>query len=182
MANTANDAVLAAVAYDDAVIFMSASGTQTITRGDWILASASWALNGGSGAIGSPAYRVSALGIALENNPTYNSVGVAVNNSGFSIARRGVMRVSAGNSGTARTIPVGTYVFPQGTGSGIVGQTGRTGVGVSWLTAPPVSISGNPTGAMASGVAIVIAHPVGGDSGIGQLDIVFNLATNAPWL
>ncbi len=32
--------------------------------------------------------------------------------------------------------------------------------------------------ALASGVAVVVNHPVGGDSGLGQIDIVFNLATN----
>ena len=181
MSITAKDVSLAPVLYDDAVIFASASGVAVSTRGDWMIASASWVVSEGT-AGGGITYKASAFGVALENNPTYTPLGAAANNSGFSIARRGVMRVSAGNSGSARTIPIGSFCYPDGTGSGIVGATGATGVGVSWLTAPPVTISANPTGALASGVAIVIGHPLGGDSGVGQLDILYNLATNVGYL
>jgi hypothetical protein len=183
MANTGITAHLAAIYADEAVIVVSASGLATATIGDWIVASASWAIAGGSGVIGEPAFKASAFGVALTQNPTVDGQGGWKTNSAFLVARRGVMRVSAGNSGSARTIPIGSYCFPNTTASGIVGgATGASGVAGDWLTAAPVSISGNPTGAMASGVAIVINHPIGGDSGIGQLDIVFNLATNSPWL
>lgn len=184
MATTAQNARLNPYLYDDALVPVSASGKggSTATMGDWIIASAQWGIPAQPAIIGSPAYRISALGVAMENNPTFDQLGVAVNNTGFLVLRRGVLRVSAGNSGTARTIPIGSFCYPSTTSSGIVGLTGATGDGPYWVTAPPVGISSNPTGALASGVAIVINHPVGGDSGIGQIDIAFNLATNAPWI
>lgn len=187
MATTANTAVLAAPLYDDAVIPVSASGVGglTATKGDWIGFSANWAIPLPDGALASPAHRISAAGVALQNNPTFTPQGVAINNTAFAVARRGVMRVSASASATARTIPIGSFAFPSTTSSGIVGQTGATGLGPLWLTAGPVSISGSIgalTGLNSSGVAIVINHPVGGVTGAGQLDIAFNLATNAPWI
>ena len=183
MAVTATTASLAPYLYDDKVIPVSASGVggSTATVGDWVAASANWAMPATEAFIGSPAYKVSGLGIAAANNPTFNSQGVAINNSAFAVIRRGVFRVSAGESGSARTIPIGTWVYPDTTASGIVGTTGATGVNAQWLTAPPRGISANPTGAIASGVAQIINHPVGGDSGLGQIDIVLNLATNNPY-
>jgi hypothetical protein len=180
MANTAVNAILAPQMYDDAVIPISASGIggSTATRGDWIIASAQWGIPATPAIIGSPAYKVSALGIALENNPTFDPLGRAINNSGFTVLRRGVLRVTATASATARTIPIGAFCYPGTTASGIVGQTGATGFGQVWVTAPPQGISANPTGAIASGVGIVINHPVGGDSAVGQIDVLFNLATN----
>jgi hypothetical protein len=179
MATTAQNAKLAGYLFDDAVIQTSASGiASTATLGDWMAWSAQWAMPALPTFIGSPAYKVSAAGVAIEQNPTFDHLGRAVNNSGFSVLRRGVLRVSATASGTAFTIPKGAHCYPGNTGSGIVGQTGATGAPVCWVTAPPQGISANPTGAVASGVAIVINHPIGGDSGLGQIDIVFNLATN----
>lgn len=178
MATTAQNARLAGYLYDDQTIAVSASGFGTAHVGDLVIASAQWGIAATPATIGSPAYKVSALGIALEHNPTFDHLGRAVNNSAFTLLRHGVLRVSAGNSGTARTIPVGAYCYPATTGSGIIGTTGATGLGTIWLTAPPQEISANPTGAIASGVAQVLGHVVGGDATAGQLDIVFNLATN----
>lgn len=181
MATTAQTAILAPLLYDtyDAVFPVSASGVNsTATKGDWGIYSAQWCIPALNSTIGSPAFKVSAAGVFLENNPTFDSLGRVINNSALLVARRGVMRVTASASGTARTIPLGSFAYPASTSSGIVGQTGATGVGPMWLTAPPQGISANPTGALASGVAIVINHPIGGDSGVGQIDILFNLATN----
>lgn len=182
MATTGVNAPLAPFFHDDAVISVSASGiASTATVGDWMAFSAQWAMPADEAFIASPAYKVSAAGVALSQNPTVNSQGVWINNSGLLVLRHGVLRVSAGNSGSARTIPIGSFVYPDTTGSGIVGQTGATGVNASWLTAPPRGISANPTGAIASGVAVVINHPIGGDSGLGQIDIVLSLGTNNPY-
>lgn len=180
MATTAQNARLNPFLYDDALVPVSASGVggATATIGDWMIASAQWAIPATPATIGSPAFKISALGVAMANNPTFDPLGRAVNNTAFAVLRRGVLRVTASGSGTARTIPIGSYCYPASTASGIVGQTGATGVGVQWLTAPAVIGSANPTGAIASGVAIVINHPVGGDSGVGQIDVLFNLATN----
>lgn len=178
MATTAVNAILAPYLYDDAVVSVSASGVGVITRGDWMAFSAQVAANVPNGALGSPAFKVSAAGLAIANNPTYDPLGRAINNTGLTVITRFVARVTASASGTARTIPCGANAYPSTTGSGIVGQTGATGVGPLWVTAPPQGISANPTGAIASGVAQVIGHPVGGDAGLGQIDIRVNLATN----
>lgn len=178
MATTAVNAAFAPELIPPWVVPVSASGFQTATRGDWVIASAQWGIAAMNTTIGSPAYKVSALGLALENNPTFSPIGNALNNSSFSVLTCGVARVSAGNSGTARTIPLGAFCFPSSTSSGIIGQTGATGAGPMWCTAPAQGISANPTGAIASGVAQVINHPVGGDSGVGQIDIRWNLGTN----
>lgn len=180
MATTATNAILAPILYGDDVVPVSASGVGgvTATRGDWIIASAQWGIPATPATIGSPAFKVSALGVALENNPTFDSLGRAINNTAFLVQTRGVMRVTATASGTARTIPIGSFAYPGTTSSGIVGQTGATGIGPVWVTAPPQGISANPTGALASGVAQVLAHPVGGDSAVGQIDVRFNLSTN----
>lgn len=164
----------------DDVVFGSANGTVIATKGDWAIFSGQLITNAHDATIGSPAFRVSAAGILLDSNPKYDELGRAINNSAIPVLRRGVLRVSAGNSGTARTIPLGAAAYPDTTASGIVGTTGATGVGVSWLTAPRQGISANPTGAIASGVAIVIAHSVGGDSGLGQIDIAFDVGGLAP--
>lgn len=182
MSTTGNTGIPGFPFFDDRVIPVSASGlASTATVGDWMIASAQWAIPALNTTIGSPAYKTSGLGIALDQNAAYDPLGRAINNSGLTVARRGVFRVSAANSGTARTIPIGSQVFPSSTGSGIVGQTGATGVGSTWATAPMVGISaaiGALTANIASGVGIVINHPIGGDSGVGQIDIVINLATN----
>jgi hypothetical protein len=178
MATTAQNARLNPYLFDDALVPVSASGFGTAHQGDWIGASAQWGIAMTPAIIGSPAFKVSALGVAMENNPTFDHLGRALNNSGFIVLTRGVLRVSGGNSGTARTIPIGAHAYPATTGSGIIGTTGATGVGVVWMTAPPQGISANPTGAIPSGVAQVINHPVGGDATASQIDIRFNLATN----
>lgn len=181
MATTAQPAILAPFLYDDAVVPISASGVAVITRGDWIAASAQWGVNVPNGALGSPAHRVSALGMAIENNPSYTPLGVAQNNTAFAVITRFVARVTASASATAHTMAIGAAVYPSTTASGIVGQTGATGVGVLWVTAPQVGVSasiGALTATVPSGVAQLINHPVGGDANLGQIDIRVNLATN----
>lgn len=182
MSTTAQNARFNPYLYDDALVPVSASGVGgvTATQGDWMIASAQWAIPAQPAIIGSPAYKVSALGVAMENNPSFDPMGRAINNAEFTVLRRGVLRVSATASATARSIPIGSHCYPGSTASGIVlgSLSIATGKGVCWVTAPPQGISANPTGAIASGVGIVINHPLGGDSGVGQIDVLFNLATN----
>lgn len=182
MATTAQNMALAPELTPPWVIPVSASALAVMTRGDWIFGSAQV----GTNVFLAGAHRVSAFGVALENNPTYTPIGgVATNNSAFSVLTMGVARVSAGNSGTARTIPIGSYVYCNATASGIVGQTAATGVGATWITAPVVGISasiGALTATIPSGVAKVINHPIGGDSGVGQIDIFWNVSTTTPYL
>lgn len=160
---------------DDRFIQVSASGFMSAQVGDWLLYSALWAIPAHDATIASPAYKVSAAGLAITQNPTWNSQRIAQTNSAMIALRRGVVRVSGAISGTANTVPIGSHAFPDTTGSGQIGVTGNTGLGALWNTAPPQKISGNPTGAIASGVAIVIGQPKGGDDTALQLDLVFNL-------
>jgi len=171
-------ALIADYFMEDQIISVSASSTTIITRGDWVAYSALWGVAATDAHIGSPAYKVSGAGVALQNNPRYDDQGVAYNNSALQVATRGVFRFSGTVSGTAATVPMGAHAYPDTSASGIVGQTGATGVGPLWNTAPPQGISANPTGAIASGVGIVVGQPVGGDATALQLDIRVNLATN----
>ena len=163
---------------DDGIISVSASSTTIITRGDWVAYSALWGVGATDAHIASPAYKVSAAGIALQNNPRYDDQGVAYNNSALQVATRGVFRYATLLSGTAKTVPMGAHAYPDTTASGIVGTTGATGLGALWNTAPPQGISANPTGAIASGVGIVVGQPIGGDKTALQIDVRVNLATN----
>ena len=158
--------------WSDEIGYASAS-TVTATKGDWLIFSGQVLTPALTGTIAANAHKASAAGIALANNPTYDELGRTIVNTALPYLRHGVIRVSAGNSGTALTIPLGSRAYPGSTASGIVGQTGATGVGPIWATAVTVLASG--TAAPSVGVGIVVAHPVGGDSGVGQIDVAFNV-------
>lgn len=164
-----NTAVMAPPMQDDQVVYLSASGVATATKGDWMIASAYWGLAANSGTIGSPAFKTSGVGIALDQNPRYDELGVARSVSALPVATRGVFRVT-GISGASGAFPIWTPVIPTTTGSGIVGQTGATGIGSIWGTAPMQQISANPTGAVASGVGRILK--VVSDGSTGQWDII----------
>lgn len=164
--------------YDDMIITVNPRLTASIiTKGDYVVASGSAVIGGESGLLGDQ-LRASGLGIALGQNPSYNELGVAVVNTGLAIATRGVIRVTAAHSAvSAGMYPVGQPVFPATTASGIVGQTGRTGLGAQWETAavvsPPTAASAGSgwSRAMFSGVAKIINVVSVGNSGVGQWDI-----------
>ncbi len=164
-----NTAVIAHPQFDGRIAYASASGLSNITYGDWMAASGYWAFAANSGFMATPTYRTSGMGIALDQNPQYDSLGVAVANSALPIAMWGIFRVT-GSSGASAETPVWSPVFPRLTSSGFVGQTGATGIGAIWGTAvAPVSNSANPTGAIASGVAYLLK--VIQDGSTGQWDI-----------
>ncbi len=155
--------------YDDAIIPVNASGTAlTITKGDWVAFSGLWGIAANSGIA---YYKVSGVGVALANNPWYDELGVPRPNSALPVLRRGVIRASAAVSaaGDGSDWTLGSPVFPATTASGIVGQTGRTGMGPAWMTAALQKISANPTGALASGVGVLVGIE-GGSTG--KVDIV----------
>ena len=161
---------------DDSILYAPAGAAVTATKGDWLIYSAQVVIPAHDATIGSPAFKVSAAGVALGNSPYYDELGVLRVNTALPFLTHGILRVSAGNSGSAATIPLGAAVYPDTTASGIVGQTGATGVGSTWTTAPRGTISAS-TGAnnVASGVGKVLAHRVGGDSGLGQIDVYFDV-------
>lgn len=154
---------------DDQIIPVNASGTAfTVTKGDWVAFSGIWAVAANSGVAG---FKTSGIGIAMANNPQYDELGVARPNTALPVLTRGVVRVSGTSAvGDGSDVLLGLPVYPRTTGSGIVGQTGATGMGAIWATAAFQQISGNPTGALASGVARLVNVAVAGSTG--QWDIL----------
>jgi hypothetical protein len=166
-------ALIRSFIYDDAVIEGNPRvATTIITRGDFVIGSGTAVIAAVSG-LKASSLRMSGLGIALGNNPTYDCLGAAVVNTALPIATRGVFRVSAQSASALGDWPVCQPVIPCTTGSGIVGQTGRTGVGAIWATAGIVEDTTAWSAARAyySGVAKVIRMVKVGDDGVGQADI-----------
>lgn len=159
---------------NDQIVVGYATGTgNIITKGDWVQWSGGYVV--GLNTQASPAYRLSGIGVALENNPWYDELGVARENSAMNILTHGVLRVSGGTAASLTGAPgYGAAVLPATTASGIVGQTGATGVGAIWQTAARQQISANPTGAVASGVGKLINIFKAGDITAAQWDVLFD--------
>lgn len=157
--------------YDDAVIPVNASGTAlTITKGDWVAFSGIWAIAANTGIA---SYKNSGVGVALANNPTYDSQGVARIQTALPVLTRGIIRATGMSAvGDGSDILLGLPVKPITTGSGIVGQTGATGIGARWATAPLQGISANPTGAVASGVGKLVGIAAVGPTGQWDIQII----------
>ena len=157
----------------DSILYGSGNGTTVITKGDWVQWSGGTLV--GLNTQASPAYRLSGLGVALDHNPVYDELGRAINNSDLPVLTHGVLRVSGGSAASITGAPIlGAAVYPATTASGIVGQTGATGLGPIWLTAPRQSISANPTGALASGVGKLVNIFKVGDITATQWDVLFD--------
>lgn len=168
-----SEAIFAPFLSNDQVIYGNASGTAlTITKGDWVCASGNYVLAANSGVAG---YKVSGMGVALANNPWYDELGVPRVNTALPILRHGIIRATAQSAALAE-LPTMQPVFPSTTGSGIVGQTGATGIGVVWATAAPRGISSNPTGAIAAGVARLLKVVSAGSTG--QIDVLLTPEDN----
>lgn len=158
---------------DDTIIYGSGNGTNIITKGDWVQWSGGTVV--GLNTQASPAYRLSGIGVALANNPVYDELGRALNNSALPVLTHGILRVSGGSATTITGAPtLGLPVYPATTASGIVGTTGATGLGGIWLQVPRVNISANPTGALASGVGKLINIAKIGDITASQWDVMFD--------
>jgi hypothetical protein len=159
--------------FADEIIHGPADGVNVITKGDWVQWSGGNLV--GLGTQATPAYRLSGAGVALANNPVYDDLGRAMTNSALPVLTHGVLRVSGGSAASLTGAPgLGAAIRPATTASGIVGQTGATGVGGVWVTAARQSISANPTGALASGVGKLINIFKAGDITAAQWDILFD--------
>lgn len=155
---------------DDAVIAVNASGTAlTITKGDYVAFSGLWVVAANTGVAG---WKTSGVGISLGNNPWYDELGVARANTALPVLVRGIVRVSGTSAvGDGSDVTLGLPVKPTTTGSGIVGQTGATGMGAIWTTASFEAASASTASAIGvvGGVArIVNINSVGST---GQWDI-----------
>lgn len=163
-------------ANDQIVYGSAASTTGIITKGDWVQFSGGALV--GLNTQASPAYVLSGIGVALDNNPKYDELGRAINNSALPVLTHGVLRVSGGSAASLTGAPtLGANVYEATTASGIVGTTGATGLGGIWLTAAPVGISaaiGALTATRASGIGKLINIVKAGDITATQWDILFD--------
>lgn len=159
---------------DDQIIYGKCTSVATpITKGDWVQFSGGFLV--GLNTQAAPAYMTSGVGVALDNHPVYDPLGRSVENTAMPVLTHGVLRVSGGSAASVSGAPtLGNSVYPATTASGIVGQTGATGLGAVWLTAAKVSISANPTGALASGVGKLINIYKVGDITATQWDVAFD--------
>lgn len=151
---------------DDAIIAVNCSGTAlTVTKNDYVAFSGIWAIAANTGVAG---WKTSGVGIAMGNNPWYDSLGIARANTALPVLVRGIVRVTGSSAvGDGSDILLGLPVKPTTTGSGIVGQTGATGIGPIWITAAFASVSAGTSyvpGAQ-GGVARLVNVVAGGSTG-----------------
>jgi len=151
---------------DTQYITVNASGTALIVNpGDLVVWSGIHAI----AAVGVAADKASAAGIALDRNPAYDPAGRQVVNSALLVARYGTFRVSASFSGQPK---YGVLAGPDATGSAVNAASGLTGLGATWNTANPVSVSGGTAAAPVLALGQVVGWFNSGPAGTGQLDVV----------
>lgn len=167
MSVTAPNALSGIPVSDGQFVNIHASGTALIVNpGDLIIFSGDYAVASTANAAGAKA---SAVGIALDRNPEYDWAGRQVVNSALQVARYGLFRVSASFSGKPK---LGVLAGPDATGSAVNGPSGLTGLGATWNTANPVSVSGGTGAAPVFAVGQVVGWYNSGPAGTGQMDVV----------
>ena len=108
-------------------------------------------------------------------NKSDDELGVARANTALPVLVRGIVRVTAGSGvGDGTDFVLGLPVRPTTTGSGIVGQTGATGIGAIWMTAAFVAASGATSVAAgaAGGVARLVNVVAGGSTGQWEIQLM----------
>lgn len=155
-----------AVQSNQYVVVNPVSTANVINPGDWVY----WrgTASALAGSANAAMNKASGVGIALDRNPAYDNAGRAVVNSALIVARYGLFRVSANFSG----IPAnGVVAAPDTTGSAVNAASGQTGLGATWQTAAPVSVSAGTGAAPVWGVGQVVGWYNSGPAGTGQLDV-----------
>lgn len=156
----------AGVSYWDTV-----TPNNTAHEGDWMVFSGSGVRPGGNPP--TAYYRASAVGIALDNNPKWTPDGSGYHNTALPIAWMGVFRVTGQGSATA-----GMNCWPILNGSGIVGQTGRTGEHSVWTAAYETLGASGLAGAtgwsafVQSGVARIVRVVTRAVSGVWDIEVM----------
>lgn len=171
MAVTAPNAIsgIPSVIDDGQFITVPFSGTaHAANPGDLVYWSGNYAQVTAMGAAGGVA-KASAAGILMDRNPAYDWAGRQVINSAALVMRFGQLRVSASFSGQPL---LGVLAAPVATGSGVNSPSGTTGLGATWNTATPVSVSGGTAAAPVVAIAQVINWFNSGPAGTGQMDVV----------
>ena len=162
---------------DDSIIYGKCTSVATpITKGDWVQFSGGYIV--GLNKDATPAYRLSGVGVALDNHPVYDPLGRSMENTAMPVLTHGILRVTGGSAASLTGAPtLGNDVYPATTASGIVGTTGATGIGGMWFTAAKVGVSagiGALTATVASGVGKLINIAKVGDITATQWDIMFD--------
>lgn len=143
-----------------------ASGTaHEINPGDYVSWSGNYIIATHTGVA---SWKASGVGIACTRNPARDWAGRLVINSAVIVATRGTFAVSAAFSGKPL---FGVLAGPVMTGSGVMAASGVTGLGSTWNTAVPVSVSGGTAKAPVPAVATVFEFSDTGPGGTGQLGI-----------
>lgn len=151
---------------DNNYVTLPASGTgHVINPGDMVIASGNYIIAASGNVAG---HKASSMGFALERNPEYDWAGRQVINSALLVTRHPIMRVTASFSGRPL---LGTLAGPVTTGSGVNAPSGQTGVGATWNTATPVSVSGGTAAAPVFAYGQVINWYDSGPAGTGQMDV-----------
>jgi hypothetical protein len=154
---------------DGQYITVPFSGTAHIGNpGDLVIWSGFYAITTGMGAAGAGA-KASAVGILMDRNPGYDWAGRQAINSAVLVMRFGVVRVSASFSGRPL---LGVLAYPTNTGSGVNAPSGQTGLGATWNTAAPASVSGGTAAAPVPAIGQMINWFDSGPAGTGQMDVV----------
>ena len=165
MTVTAPGAISAIPVFDDMYIAAPGTGTTVINPGDYVAYS-------GQYIIAAPTaltyWKASGLGVALDRHPAIDQFGNTVANSAVIVATHGVFRVSASFSGQPN---LGVLAAMLTSGSGVNSPTGLTGLGSTWVTATPVSVSGGTAAAPVVGVSQVVKWYNSGPAGTGQMDV-----------
>ncbi len=145
---------------------LPASGTaHEINPGDYVSWSGNYIIATHTGVA---SWKASGVGIACTRNPARDWAGRLVINSAVIVATRGTFAVSAAFSGKPL---FGVLAGPVMTGSGVMAASGVTGLGSTWNTAVPVSVSGGTAAAPVPAVATVFEWADTGPAGTGQLGI-----------
>lgn len=168
MAVTAQGAASATpVVSDNMYLVVNPSGTALeVNPGDYVAWSGQHAIAVHDGVT---YWKASGIGIALDRNPAYDWAGRQIVNSALLVARRGTFIASASFSGQPA---MGTLTYPDMTGSAVDAPSGVTGLGATWGTAVPRSVSAGTGGAPVNGVAQVVGWRNSGPAGTGQLEFV----------
>jgi hypothetical protein len=103
-------------------------------------------------------------------------LGVARANSALPVLVRGVVRVTGSSAvGDGSDVTLGLPVKPTTTSSGIVGQTGATGISPIWTTAAFGAVSGSLSGVAVGsigGVARLVKVVAGGSTGQWEIQLL----------
>jgi hypothetical protein len=154
---------------DDAIIAIDAGTTAlVITKNDYVIFSGVYGIAGQTALAGA---LTSGVGVALGQNPWYDELGVARVNTALPVLTRGIVRVTA-TSGAHSAL--GLPVYATTTGSGVVGQTGATGMGAIWMTAAFVAASGatSVAGGAAGGIARLVKIVSTGSTGQWEIQLL----------